>query len=151
MEVAQINWESILQICTMDNCFPESKIYGLKQTLFKFMISMEKRPWVARGIKQGLAQASQQYSFPKLGRRRKVRVAAQSVFTFGETKHQDGVWLTKSWFGRTLQNKVCFHSAPDRLEEIGIQSCFSNEAASFLLPKWYWGYLGSQQGWVSQG
>lgn len=45
----------------MDNCFPESKIYGLKQTLFKSMISMEKRPWVARGIKQGLAQASQQY------------------------------------------------------------------------------------------
>lgn len=74
-------------------------------------------------------------SFPKLGRRKKVRAAAQSVFTFGETKHQDGVWLTESWFGRTLQNKVCFHSALERLEEIGIQSCFSNEAASFLLPK----------------
>lgn len=108
----------------------------MRQTPYKFMISMEKRPWVAAGIKQALAQASQQY-IPK-------RVFQNQGEGRGETLLRGCSQLAKqsirmrihseSLFGRTLLNMISFHSAPERLEEIGIQCCFPSGATFLLLP-----------------
>lgn len=66
-------------------------------------------------------------SFPKAGRRREGTDLAQNLFALGEPTRQDGSQVPDFWVGRTLQNKACFYSAPERLEETGIQ---------LLLLKW---------------
>lgn len=116
---------------------------------------MERYLWVAHSIKQGLAEASQQYGqnhvFQSQGEGRKEEGLIRACSQLRNWSVRMGAMYPSSEWEGLYRTRLVFILCLRGLNRWASSCCFWNGAAFLLLPKRRWYHLGSHRSWVFYG